>query len=266
MRRRKFLRNTISFSALIAFHFKAQTLASQTIKNKVAENCRFTELTLYTAELEDQFEFYSKVLELPVISRDQEQFTLKVGESILQFKAVEDDTTPFYHYAINIPSNKYEKAKKWLSEKTPLLLDGNGNDLLYFGFWDAHAMYFKDPSGNIGELIARHTLDNDRDGEFGISDLLCISEIGTPVEDPDDLAVQLKTAYDLDTLGEAMFIGDENGLFVAVPVDRLWFPEFTQKADIFPTEIYISDKGKKEFQYQDYPYRIKQKIKDVGKK
>ena len=120
-------------------------------------------------------------------------------------------------------------------------------------------MYFKDPSGNIGELIARHTLDNDREGEFGLSDLLYVSEIGTPVQDPDNLAVELKSNYGLGTLGESMFIGDEYGVFVAVPIERNWFPEFTQEAKVYPTEIYLSGVGPKEFKYKDYPYKIGKK-------
>lgn len=260
MERRKFLRNTISFTALIAFHFKAQALSSKQPKLNTTGGCRFKEITLYTSQLDDQFDFYSTVLGFPVISKDDTQFTLRIGESTLQFKAVVDGTEPFYHYAINIPSNKYNKAIKWLAKKTPLLSDAGGDgELFYFDFWDAHAMYFKDPAGNIGELIARHTLKNDKDGEFGISDLLYISEIGTPVENPADLAAELKAAYDLNTFGGTMFIGDEMGLFVVPPIDRLWYPENSQKAAIYPTDIYITDKGKKEFQYKNYPYKIKQK-------
>lgn len=260
MERRKFLRNVISFSALIAFHFKAQALSSKQPKSKITGACRFKEMTLYTSKLGEQLDFYSTVLGFPIISKDATQFTMKIGESTLQFKAVEDGTEPFYHYAINIPSNKHKKAKKWLAQKTPLLLNSyNGEDLFYFDFWDAHAMYFRDPAGNIGELIARHTLKNDRDGEFGISDLLYISEIGTPVENPSDFAAELKAAYGLDTFGETMFVGDEMGLFVVPPVDRLWYPDYIQKAAVYPADISITDPGKKEFQYKDYPYQIKQK-------
>jgi catechol 2,3-dioxygenase-like lactoylglutathione lyase family enzyme len=252
MKRRKFVKNTISFTALILLHNQAQTLTQLTKNPIIVENCRFPEITLYTSKLKEQLHFYSKVLGIPVIDSDNNQFTLKIGASVLRFKEVKDGSNPTYHFAFNIPSNKFKKAEKWLSKKTPLL----GGGLFYFDFWDAHAMYFTDPSGNIGELIARHTLDNDSDGEFDVSDLLCISEIGTPVENPSDFSSELKKVYNLDAYGESMFIGDENGLFVVVPVDRLWFPDYTLKAKIYPTDIVISDKGKEHFQYKNYPYNI----------
>ena len=118
-------------------------------------------------------------------------------------------------------------------------------------------MYLKDPGGNIGELISRHTLDNDSDRPFGVDDLLCVSEIGTPVDDPNDLALELKAAFDLDMYGDdSMFIGDENGLFVAVPIGRFWIPENSQEAKDFPAEIHITKKGPALFKYKDYPYDI----------
>lgn len=252
----------ISFSDLIALHKVAQSgypLASGSKSNDMSK-ARFTEVILYTGKLEQQLDFYSNVLEFPITSRTETQFSVEIGESKLTFKEVKDGTEPFYHYAINIPSNKHQKAKEWLASRTPLLLDSNtGEDIQYFGFWDAHAIYFKDPAGNIGELIARHTLDNDSDGEFGMTDMLCVSEIGTPVSNPTELASELKTNYGLEAYGESMFCGDENGMFVIVPTQRLWFPEYTQKASVHPTEIYLSDKGGDHYQYQDYPYKIHRK-------
>lgn len=247
----------MSFAALMLLHNQAQILDQlvTTVSPIKSGSCRFSELTLYTSKLKEQYDFYSKVLKFTIIDSNSEEFSLKIGQSILRFKEVKDGTEPTYHYAINIPSNKYKLAQEWLSKKTPLL----GDDIFYFDFWDAHAMYFRDPAGNIGELIARHTLDNDKEGEFSISDLLCVSEIGTPVENPSDLASELKTAYNLDPYGSSMFIGDENGLFVVVPVNRMWFPDYVLKADVHPMNIYITDEGKNKFKYQNYPYNIKRK-------
>jgi catechol 2,3-dioxygenase-like lactoylglutathione lyase family enzyme len=262
MQRRKFIKNTISFSVLIAMHRAAQASGPLSKLGKKASvgKARFSEITLDTSMLEEQFEYYANVLEFPVISRDETQFAVQLGESILRFKAVKDGTEPFYHFAINIPSNKHKKAQKWLSSRTPLLMDEEtGGGVLYFDFWDAHAMYFKDPAGNIGEFIARHTLDNDREGEFGIEDLLCLSEIGTPVESISDLGSALHENYGLDTYGESMFIGDEHGLFVAAPPGRMWFPENVQRAQIHPVELWLTDKGPEKYQYQDYPYIFNRK-------
>lgn len=253
---------------LIAFHREAQAIErlEKSRKQPGARPCRFPKMTLSTSKLKEQREFYADVLSLPVKDIGKASFSVQIGESTLTFKEVNDGSNPFYHYAINIPSNQHLQAKEWLSKRTPLLkANGSDSDLLYFDFWDAHAMYFKDPAGNIGELIARHTLDNDSEGEFGVSDLLYLSEIGMPVEDPLDLAAELKEAYGLGKLGESMFIGDEYGLFVAVPVDRLWFPEYTQHAKIHPTEVTVTDKGADNFSYKNYPYRIQRERLDNAK-
>ncbi len=262
MERRKFIKNTISFSMLLAFHKQALAQFSDSPKEiGIGKGiARFPEISLYTHKLEETYNFYSKDLGLKILKKTNNMFSIEIGESILIFKKAEEGTEPFYHYAINIPSNKYKEAQKWLSKRTTLLQDQDSSgELFYFGFWDAHAMYFKDPSGNIGELIARHTMGNDKEGEFDTSHLLAISEIGTPVEDPAHLASELKTEFGLEKYGSSMFIGDENGLFVAVPIDRPWIPENTQKAAIHPTEISLSDKGKENYNYKDYPYSIRGK-------
>jgi len=257
MKRIEAIKGTMSFPVLLAMHYDAQSKDPLSKNTNQKGSCRFKEIVLYTSKLEEQFKFYSGVLGFSVISKTSTHFELKVGDSVLKFKESKSNSNPFYHYAIKIPSNKYLKAKKWLEEKTELLLDAEtGDDLLYFEFWDAHAIYFKDPSGNIGELIARHTLKNDSIGKFDIDDLQCISEIGTPVADPHNFASELKITYGLNTYGSSMFIGDESGLFVAPTIDRLWFPEKKQKALVYPVDIQINEKGKKMFQYKNYPYKI----------
>jgi len=261
MKRRNFIQNSISFSALIALHYNAQSESEKIKGNLNSKPNRFPEITLYSAQLDKQLDFYKNKMGFPIIGSQPKEFTVQIGGTILRFRRAEKGTSPFYHYAINIPSNKYKLAKKWLEKRTPLLKNGNSDQvLLYFDFWDAHAMYFRDPDGNIGEFIARHTLKNNRDGEFGVADLLCISEIGTPVNDPEDMGAALKKAYQLETFGGSMFIGDENGLFVIPPIDRYWFPDYKQKAEAHPVDIVIAEKGMQEYQYQEYPYFIKQRL------
>ena len=50
---------------------------------------------------------------------------------------------PFYHYAINIPANKIEEAKAWLSNKVKLLwMEDYKNDIADFVNWRAKSVYF----------------------------------------------------------------------------------------------------------------------------
>ena len=57
---------------------------------------------------------------------------------------------PFYHYAINIPANKIEEAKDWLSNRVRLLwMEDYKDDIADFVNWHAKSIYFYDPAGNI---------------------------------------------------------------------------------------------------------------------
>ena len=73
---------------------------------------KIKKLSLQTASLKTLQEFYFSILELPVQSAGEPEINIKVGNSDLVFT---ETTTaePFYHFAINIPSNKIEEAKDW---------------------------------------------------------------------------------------------------------------------------------------------------------
>ena len=96
MKRRKFVKNTMSFAALMLLHNQAQALSqlTTTAKSIKSESCRFPEITLYTSKLKEQCEFYSKILKFPIIERNSKQFSLKIGGSILRFKEVKNGTEP----------------------------------------------------------------------------------------------------------------------------------------------------------------------------
>ncbi|NJL28937.1 MAG: hypothetical protein HC897_14130 [Thermoanaerobaculia bacterium] len=170
--------------------------------------------------------FYARTLGLEVTpSDDRKSFAVTAGESVLEF--VEDSSQDAsYHFAFNVPENQFAQAKRWLAARTPLLRDSEtGEDELFFESWNAHAVYFADPAGNIGELIARHTLPIRREGEFAPAQLLHVSEIGLVAPDPDRLARQLIAEFGLSKYGPtSFFVGDELGLFVLPPVGRPWIP------------------------------------------
>ena len=80
-------------------------------------------LELYTSQLEEQIEFYSKILELPITSQSGNSVSFQVGHSILKFQ-YRKNCTP-YHYAINIPSNKEFEALEWLKTRLEVLKKDN---------------------------------------------------------------------------------------------------------------------------------------------
>lgn len=189
--------------------------------------------------------FYAQTIGLAVTpSGDRKSFTITTGESVLEF--IEDPSRDAsYHFAFNIPENQFAQAKRWLAERTPLLRDSEtGKDELFFSSWNAHAVYFTDPAGNIGELIARHTLPIRREGDFGPHQLLHVSEIALVSPDPDELAEQLIARFGVSKYGPtSFFVGDELGLFVLPPVGRPWIPERRQAAATFPAEVSLRGTG-----------------------
>lgn len=81
-------------------------------------------------------------------------------------------------YALGVPGHRFAEAAHWLENRVPLLADQNGRVEFFFEQWNAHAIYFRDADGNIGELIARHNLETNSEEPFGARSLLGVSEIG----------------------------------------------------------------------------------------
>jgi hypothetical protein len=185
--------------------------------------------------------------------------TIRFGSTLIEFVEVPETLEPFYHFAFNIPENKFTSAKQWLGRRCPLLRDSEtGADELFFKKWNAHAVYFQDPSGNIGELIARHTLPSRTKGGFGAEDILYASEIGLVSPNPDRLVEAIAREFGLKPYPSTFFMGDERGMFVLPSVDRPWIPERRQKAAVFPVEVELAGRSGKEFRPSELPYVIRE--------
>jgi hypothetical protein len=193
---------------------------------------KIRKLDLQTAFLKTLQEFYSSVLQLQVDQPDERKIKIKIGDSDLIFTETATGE-PFYHYAINIPSNKIEEAKGWLSTKVKLLwMDDYKNDIADFVNWRARSVYFYDPAGNIVELIARFELNNFVTGAFTSSQLLSLNEVGLVFTDEnfEKEIMSLENSYSLSyfdkqpPLPKFRAMGDDQGLFVIVPEHRNWYP------------------------------------------
>src|SRR5207249_7567926 len=129
---------------------------------------------------------------------------------------------PFYHFAFNIPENKVLAAHRWQKKRTPLLpipktlRDPGYPDEVVNYHWNAHSIFFFDPSSNVVEYIARHDLKNGAPGGFASQDILYASEIGLIVDDVPATASKLKDIVVLnqDKGGSYQFtaLGVERGL------------------------------------------------------
>ena len=79
----------------------------------------------------------------------------------LIFDEIDTTGNPFYHFAFNIPSNKFEEAFQWMQTRVDLLwLDDYKSYIADFTNWNAKSFYFTDPAGNILEFISRFDLDD----------------------------------------------------------------------------------------------------------
>jgi len=213
-------------------------------------------LVLQTSYLETLKEFYSSILELPVQVMNEEKILIKVGATDLIVSETKTGE-PFYHFAINIPSNKIEEAKAWLNNKVKLLWIGDYNsDIADFVNWHAKSVYFYDPAGNILELISRFDLNNKSRRSFSSQQFISISEVGVVFKQDefDQKTAEVLNLHSLSyfskqpPLPQFRAIGDDEGLFVVVPENRNWYPT-NKPSGIFPM-IVDFENGKEAYQVQ----------------
>lgn len=208
------------------------------------------QLILQTSAIKKLTEFYSIVMELPVALRSDTGIMVRIGSTELVFQQV-STAGPFYHFAINIPANKIEEAKAWLSGRVDLIwIEDYKSDIADFVNWHAKSVYFFDPAGNILELIARFDLDNKTYESFSSTQFLSISEVGLVFKE-DELNERTETLlqqYQLSYFGKQpplphfRAVGDDEGLFIIVPENRYWYPT-DKSSGIFPMEVRFENGG-----------------------
>ena len=211
-----------------------------------------TDIKLQTSSLNELTSFYRYELELATETNSDGNIKIGIGRTTLVFEQVKG-ADPFYHFAINIPSNKIDEAKTWLSPRAELVwMDDYKSEIADFRNWNAKSVYFYDPAGNVLELIARFDLDNKMYEPFSSAQFLCVSEMGivSKLGDLDNAADRLLNDYDLNyftrqpPLPQFRAIGDNNGLFILVPEKSNWYP--TAKASgVFPMKVQFINGGKK---------------------
>ena len=203
------------------------------------------QLELATHHLRQQHGFYRDVLGLPVVEDTANRIVFQVGTSLLSFVQASEPMAGSYHFAFNIPENQFAQGKAWLQQRVALLTNSAGADEYAFESWNAHAVYFLDPAGNIAELIARHALPNASSAPFSAQSLLSVSEIGIAASDVLAHVSVITTRGGLPVYaGPASpaftAIGDEHGLFIVVPEHRIWHPETGRAAVQLPITVATS--------------------------
>lgn len=187
--------------------------------------------------------FYTNRLGIPLESKSHQQFTLCIGRSRLTFSLAPAAQRPFYHFAFTIPPNHFEAAKAWVRRHVAFITDADGREAFDFRNWNARAVYFRDPAGNIVELIARFDLDPLPEREFDARCLVEVSEIGLVVRDVAGFRQQVSQIFGVQVYrntASAHFaaLGDVHGLLIIAEEHRPWFPA-GPAAQIFPLQLVV---------------------------
>jgi catechol-2,3-dioxygenase len=93
-------------------------------------------LELLTANLQATKSFYQDMLELQLVEDKEYTFTVQAGATHIKFEATEAYDRPFYHFALNIPENKFREAKSWIQSRVQLIQE-EGDDEVFFSSWNA---------------------------------------------------------------------------------------------------------------------------------
>ncbi|MFD9628176.1 VOC family protein [Peribacillus muralis] len=204
-------------------------------------------VTLYSHVLNKMRDFYVKELGFEVRADADDGFEIKVGNSVLEIKKYHHPGKPFYHFALNIPTNLFNSAKEWAKTKVELTREDD-EDYVYFPYSDAHSFYFSDPSGNIVEFISRYAVSPKSDAKsFSVQNVLCISEINMTTDEVKTVGNQLINKGVPVRSDEAInenrlnFIGEhEAGSFLLLgPRKRRWI--FSDRdSEVFPLSIIIN--------------------------
>lgn len=204
--------------------------------------------------------FYGETLGLPTSLPETDRLEIRAGASLLVFRRGAPDWQGIYHVAFNIPENQMEEAKRWLLERVSTVPNTDGNDIFVFESWNAHAVYFYDPAGNILEFITRHDLTNAATAPFSAAGILCASEIGLVTDDVQNVMKKVDSGAGVHPYrpGSDSFapLGDENGLFIVVKTGREWFAGDGQFATINPLAVEARNQRGERFRLEAPNYDV----------
>jgi catechol 2,3-dioxygenase-like lactoylglutathione lyase family enzyme len=186
------------------------------------------ELAVATTRLGAVAAFYEETLGFAVEQRDG-RIVVPVGADVLELVAAGDATDPFHHFALLVPGDRFDAARAWLDARAETLAREDGATVFPFDFWDARAVYFHDPAGNIVELIAHAgTAERGAAGDFSAAELAGLSEVGIVVDDPAAAVATLERDLGLEfwsgDAAQLAFVGAKAHTLILAPPGRGWLP------------------------------------------
>ena len=212
---------------------------------------KIQQIDLWVSNLEEVVIFYRDTLEFPLTLWKATEATFQIGNSLLRFIKDSEGRDTFYHFAFNIHSNMFSKAKLWLQERVTLSIEEGKDEVEYSGLFKARSCYFQDLAGNIVEFIAREAITPKSNAmHFTSNNVIEISEIGLTthniIEFADkimELGIPSQDGIIVDEPEHLNFMGhQEDGVYILLgPVGRRWL--FSDKRAIASPVTIYTDKG-----------------------
>lgn len=187
---------------------------------------KIDKLKISTENLEQQYNFYKNILNLPVEKTDKNTLFVSLGFSDLILRESEDFKP--YHIAFHISALKQEPALLWLKERLEILKAGE-QEIIDFKNWNAKSIYFYDADQNIIEFISRKHLFDSEESGFSEKDIIGISEVGLAVKNVKNTYEQIHQKTGLKKyfgdFEKFCVIGEDKGLLITVNQnEKTWFP------------------------------------------
>lgn len=204
------------------------------------------ELELHSSNIAETEKFYRKVLDIRGDLHAKDEIFFHIGSTKLIFTE-EKETNPVYHFAIDVPNNRFDEAYRTIKSKVEILSIERGSDIADFKNWDAKSFYFFDNNGNIVEIITRYANRVFSDEPFTGKSFISISEIGLVTKNVPELADRIKAEFDVPTYhrqprGEKFTVcGDDEGLFILAEKGRDWYPTNIKSHSFFTRVLFYQN-------------------------
>ncbi len=136
------------------------------------------------------------------------------------------------------------------------------DEVVNYGHWNAHSVFFFDPAENVVEYIARHDLKDPREGSFGSADILYASEIAFVVDDVPTAAAQLGASVGTGIYkrGSEVFtaLGDERGLLLVMKRGRVlsFASPKIKEAGVYRTKAVVRGRDDEGYRFSGFPYEV----------
>ncbi|OEH93554.1 VOC family protein [Bacillus solimangrovi] len=210
---------------------------------------KINEITLKSFNFNEMKQFYTNVLQMQLITEEDNLFSVKAGKTMLTFER--SSHIPFYHFCLRTNDSYFDHMYERIKVLHILLPNESGETLL---FWEGKQAYFTDPDGNILEMLVRPFLYDEQE-PFGWFD---IGEVGMPSKSVKELQ-NLFASFVTDEMKHISdtfaFYGDEFGVFVLVKEGRHWYPT-ERPATIHPIKIAINGVNFHRWEHPSLPYTI----------